>query len=625
MAPLWLDVLDETARTCAEYGRTDLVEWLRQRRAQLLDPQVRVLVAGGTGQGKSELINALVNARVCAVGGADGSDGGADVVGGLATVVRHAAAPSVHLIRQAGTGWPAAVGPLDCVPVPVEAIRGLGELARERYPGTTDLVYAEIGMPRALLAGGLTLVDSPAPADRTGIGAADVAALAAWARADTVLLACESTRELSRGELDLLADLGRLYPSLVVALTKTDVAPDWRRALANNRHHLAELGIAATVIPVSAVLRLHAVRAGDERLNAESGFPQLIAHLREAVAAKPDRLARATVGLLGWVALDALAAPLRDQLAAEQGAGSSDAMARLHEAQRRVDELRRCATRWQNCLSDEIGDLMSDIEQDLRDRTRAILSRADDKLDALDPARDWDGFDDWLQQSLREAAEASFAWLVERTEWLAERVARQFPAEDVTLPQWTLTVPDDLPDRVAALDAPRVERFTAAQKLFTGLRGSYGGVLMFGLATGFAGMSLINPISIGAGAVFGGKSVRDESKSLLRRRQAVARAAVQRHVDETFVRLNKEAKDTIRRVQRVLRDHFGAVTEDLQESIVESLRTAKHAADTDAAAKEQRVRRASAELARLAELYDQVQALSRPRGAAVPAPRQPLP
>jgi hypothetical protein len=58
---------------------------------------------------------------------------------------------------------------------------------------------------------------------------------------------------------------------------------------------------------------------------------------------------------------------------------------------------------------------------------------------------------------------------------------------------------------------------------------------------------------------------------------------------------------------------------------VESLRTAKHAADTDAAAKEQRVRRASAELARLAELYDQVQALSRPRGAAVPAPRQPLP
>ncbi|HEY0534682.1 MAG TPA: GTP-binding protein, partial [Actinoplanes sp.] len=141
-------------------------------------------------------------------------------------------------------------------------------------------------------------------------------------------------------------------------------------------------------------------------------------------------------------------------------------------------------------------------------------------------------------------------------------------------------------------------------------RGSYGGVVMFGLVTSLAGMSLINPISIGGGALFGGKTIRDESKSLLKKRQAEAKTAVARHVDDVFVRLNKEARDTVRRVQRALRDHFTAVTEDLQEIVMESLRNAKAAADQDVAARELHARRVQQELQSLVQLYEQAQALS---------------
>ncbi len=169
---------------------------------------------------------------------------------------------------------------------------------------------------------------------------------------------------------------------------------------------------------------------------------------------------------------------------------------------------------------------------------------------------------------------------------------------------------DGADEQVPGLDAPPVARFSPGQKLFIGLRGSYGGVVMFGLVTSLAGMSLINPISIGGGAIFGGKTIRDESKSLLKKRQAEAKTLVARHIDDVFVRLNKEARDSVRRVQRALRDHFTAVTEDLQEIVMDSLRNAKAAADQDVAVREQHSRRIQEELAVLARLHSEALALS---------------
>jgi hypothetical protein len=74
--------------------------------------------------------------------------------------------------------------------------------------------------------------------------------------------------------------------------------------------------------------------------------------------------------------------------------------------------------------------------------------------------------------------------------------------------------------------------------------------------------------------------------------------------------LNKEGKDTVRQVQRVLRDHFAALTEELQEAIVQSFRSAKQEADADAAVREQRHREIEQQMKRLAALYEGAQELS---------------
>ncbi|MEU5950558.1 dynamin family protein [Micromonospora sp. NPDC047465] len=605
MAGIWLDVLDGIARTCREHGRGDLLQAVRDKRVQLLDPTLRVLVVGEPNQGKSQLVNAIVNAPVCPVG-----DGSTTV---LPTVVRHGEVASAAVVHTPPAAGPVDAGTVERTAVPVDRIASAVAGTLGRRPGGGP-AHVEIGLPRALLGAGLVLVDTAGSDEATAIGGG--IPIAAVSRADAVLLVSDSTRELSVAEINMLLHITRSHPNVVVVQTKTDLVTDWRAVAERNRRHLAEAGVPAALIPVSSALRLRAAVTDDRELNAESGFPVLIARLQRDLAGKADPLARASVALTARTVVEQLAAPLRAELESQEAQQQSGPISQLHAAQREVDELRRCSTRWQNTLSDEMGDLLSDIEYDLRDRTRQILRMVDEAFDTADPLVAWDTFQDWLERSMTEAAEANHEWLVQRCDWAARRVAANFAryGYDV-LPPWSVTVPEDLGDRLPEIERPHIDRFTASQKVITGMKGSYGGLLMFGLALTLAGMPMINPVSIGAGALFGGKSIHDESRQLLRRRQSTVKTAIQRHVDDYFVRMNKDCRDTVRQVQRMLRDHFTALTEELQEAIIQSFRTAKQAADTDMAVREQRQREIRLKMTRLAALYDQAQQLTGARTA----------
>ncbi len=611
IAGIWLDALDDIARTCQEHGRGDLLQAVRLKRAHLLDPTLTVLVVGEPNQGKSQLVNAIVNAPVCPVG-----DGRTTV---LPTVLRHAEVATATVVQTppAEPGAAAAPASVERTPVPTGQIAAGVAGTAGRRPGAGP-AYVEIGLPRALLGAGVVLVDMPGGGELAATGA--TTPVAALTRADTVLLVSDSTRDLSVAELNTLLHLTRSHANVVVVQTKTDLVPDWRTVADRNRRHLADAGVPATLIPVSAALRLLAATTGDHALNAESGFPPLIARLHRDLTGKPDLLARAAVVLTARTVVEQLAAPLRAELENQRSAEESGPLARLHAAQREVDELRRCSIRWQNTLADEMADLLSDVEHDLRDRTRHILRMVDEAFETADPLVAWDTVQDWLERSLVEAAEANRQWLVQRCDWVARRVAELFSRYGHgTLPPWPLSVPTEHGESLPEIERPNIDRFTISQKVITGMKGSYGGLLMFGLALTLAGMPMINPISIGAGALFGGKSIHDEGRQLLRRRQATVKAAIQRHVDDFFVRVNKDSRDAARQAQRVLRDHFSALTEELQAGIVESLRSAKQAADTDAVARERRHREIRQRMTRLAAVYEQAQQVA----AARPAPLAP--
>src|SRR4030095_6945388 len=104
-----------------------------------------------------------------------------------------------------------------------------------------------------------------------------------------------------------------------------------------------------------------------------------------------------------------------------------------------------------------------------------------------------------------------------------------------------------------------------------GLRGSYGGILMFGLLTGLAGIPLVNPISVGAGIILCTKAHRDEAGQPHKRRRAEAKVLVKKYSDDVVFYVSKQLKDRMRVVQRAVRDHYSDVAEELSISLQASV------------------------------------------------------
>jgi hypothetical protein len=163
------------------------------------------------------------------------------------------------------------------------------------------------------------------------------------------------------------------------------------------------------------------------------------------------------------------------------------------------------------------------------------------------------------------------------------------------------------------------------QKVLIGMRGSYGGVLMFGLLTGIFGMALINPLSVGAGLLLGRKAYRDDQENRLKRRQAEAKALVRRQLDDVTFQVGKQLKDRLRLVQRTIRDHFTDIADEYHRSLSDSVAAAQKSANSYAQEREGRVREIRARLTKVDALHRAAEAVSAevaaagtPRAAEVP-------
>ena len=590
----------------ADTGRGDLAKRLEQTRARLLDPDVRVIVVGEFKQGKSKLINALVNAPICPVDD--------DVATSVPTSVGYGDPSSAFVLVR-----PEEAGQQDSQAVerrPV-ALDSLSDYVSERgNPGNEKrIVSAEVLLPREILRGGLKLVDSP------GVGGLDssnaVATLSALSSAHAVLLVSDASQEYTEPEVQFLKHAMRVSPNVAAVLAKTDLYPAWRQIEQIDRGHLLDAGD-VPIFSVSSDLRLLAAEMQDRALNDESGFPALVAHLRREVLGRAELIhERSAVHDLVSVT-EQLTMSLRSELNAILNPQDTPRMiAELEEARARADEFRSRSARWQVTLTDGIADLIADMEHDLRDRLRKVQREAEISIDDGDPGPIWEQITEWLDQRVAAAVSETFVWTDERSRWLSEEVAQLFSDGEAELPAIYVGDTQGVLDPVEGLSGLDAGRMGAGEKIYIGVRGSYGGVLMVGLATGLIGLSLINPLSLLAGVLVGRRAYREDMNSRLSRRQHEAKVLVRRYIDEVIFQVGKQLKDRLRLVQRSARDHFGSMAEELHRSLTEALNVSKEAAGTFQSSREERVKQLKSQLQKLEALNKELPQLEplRPEAA----------
>lgn len=600
-----LSVVDLGIQASTAYKRPDLVDRLRTSRRRLADPSFHVFVVGEFKQGKSSLVNALLNAPVCPVDD--------DIATSAPTAVRYGEAPAAAVLRKP----PEAQGRRSEYEHADERDEETPEPSRQEIPidqvaqyvteqadesNEKRVLSVEVSLPRKLLADGIVIVDTPGVG---GLGSAhNAATVGALPMADAVVFVSDASQEFSAPEIEFLQTARSLCPNIVCVMTKVDFYPAWRKIRDINRGHLARRGIKARIIPVSSTLRIHALRQNDRELNQESGFPALVSYLQSDIAANAEAITIDNAKSDVVAVCDLLEGQfLSEREALADPARAQALVANLTEIKERAGRLRSGVAKWQQTLTDGVQDLQADVDHDLRNRIRQITKQADESIENTDPVEAWDDFQSWLYRRVAEDVVHSYTFLYNRSRELVLRVGEHFGEDGDTI---AVTLAIQNPNQVLAGVRSRTD--VDMQKLGVGtqgmmaLRGGYGGMLMFGMLGRMAGLAMLNPATIVLGVFMGRQAMKSEKDRALNQRRSQARQAHRKYTDEVSFVVGKDSRDTLRRIQRQLRDTFAARAEELHRSTSEALTAAQNAVKSDAATRQARLKDVDAELTRLSRL-----------------------
>lgn len=604
-----LETLDLAIQGTRAYEREDLAERLASARRLLTDSTVMVNVVGEFKQGKSSLVNALLMAPICPVDD--------DIATAVSTEVRYAekvcaSASFESLEGSDGAGWTEAISPSEIAAYVSEA----------GNPGNARrLRSVTVGIDRPLLASGLALVDTPGVG---GLGSIqNAAALSTLPQSHAVLFVSDASQELTAAELRFLGTVQDLCPTVVMILSKTDLYPHWEQVLRLDRAHLDRRQIAIEVLPLSSEVRGRAARTSDQEMNNESGFPPLVRRLGEVVTGA-ERLALDAVAAHVLSAVDQLEIVARAHRAALIAPEALDALiGELTAAKQRADALRERSAKWQQLLQDGFSDIASDIDFDLRDRSRAVLHEAEATISEGDPAKNWEEFEAWLRQRLAAEALENYAMFVRRAKDVAAAVSEHFAlAEADVIRVQEVAAPVELIDQFA-VDSNFVGRKSKGTGM-AAFQKAYSGLLMFTMLAHLAGLAMI---PMGAGllpaVLMGRVGLMDDRRRKLEQRRAEAKATVRRFVDDFNLQVGKDSRDAVRHVQRELRSACADRVTELQRSASEALAAAQTSVTSTESASKQR-ERIDSDLVTLASLRARMDDLAahRRRTENPPTPAQ---
>ena len=584
-----VELIDHSSKIADANERGDLVERLAKAKARITDPQIRVVIAGQLKQGKSQLLNSLLNVPVARVGD--------DETTALATVVSYGEQASARLIVARADGAEPEV--IEISPADIKT-----DLRRAPQAGGRQVLRVEVTAPSPLLKGGLAFVDTPGVG---GHGQPHLSAtLGLLPDADALLMCSDTSQEFTEPEMTFMRQAFEICPVATIVATKTDLYPHWREIVEANNAHLQRAGLSIPMTPASSLLRSHAIQLNDKELNEESNFPAIVKFLSEKVLSRENDRIRDQVLAEIRSAAEHLTLAVESEMSAINDPDARDRLkAELERRKQEGQDALQQTALWQQVLNDGIADLTADVDHDLRGRFRAISQHTEHVIDTTDPTHHWAEIGVELENAVATAVGDNFVWAYQRAEVLAQEVARTFVEaglEAIKMPQLDAREMGASFGELKSLGKLEAKPIKTGHKLVTGMRGSYGGVLMFGMLTSFAGLGMFNPLSLGAGLLLGRKTYKDDMENRMMRVRNEAKMNMRRFVDDVSFVVNKESRDRLKGIQRQLRDHYRGIANQTTRSLNESLQATVASAQLEEHERNTRIR----ELERQLNILNQV-------------------
>ena len=416
----------------------------------------------------------------------------------------------------------------------------------------------------------------------------------------------DTSQELTEPEMWFIRQAHRICPVGVLAATKTDLYPHWRDIVGTNTAHLQRAGVPMPILPVSSLLRSHAVTQNDAELNEESNFPAIVKFLSEKVLSRETDRVRDQVLRDIRSAAEQLTMSAGSELAVVNDPGLRDRLAEDMERRKRdaLDALEQTAL-WQQVLNDGFTDLSTDVDHDMRARFRSLTEDIERQIDSCDPTQHWAEIGSRRRGSGRDRRRGQLRVGLptrrgtgRRRGAFLRRGGAGFGADPGAEPR---AMGEDF-GRLKSLSELESKPAGKGQKVVTGLRGSYGGVVMIGMLSSVAGLGLFNPLSVGAGLILGRMAYKEDKENRLLRARAEAKTNVRRFVDDISFVVGKESRDRLKIIHRTLRDHYRDIANEISRSLNESLQSTIAAAHVEEAERDNKVR----ELERQLNILNQV-------------------
>jgi hypothetical protein len=612
-----MDDLSRAADAARSVDRDDLAARAEGAQRSLLHREFTVAVVGEFKQGKSTLVNAMLQTAVCPVD--------ADIVTAAPTWVRFGAEPQARAFHQGED--------------PNDESGGhelpLGQLTKYISESRDDagerINSVEVRLDRNILRAGLSFLDTP------GVGGLDTAhgklTLAVLPMATAAIFVSDASQELTEPEVDFLRDaLGRCSTILIV-ITKIDLYPEWRRIVALDRAHLQRAGLDVPIVAVSSFLRLRASTLRDQEMNSESQFPELFDMLREHVLASGEQNSLALAAQELSFVVDQVRSPaaMEHQVLTEPSKADK-IIDRLTEAEEKTRRLTSSSANWQTLLNDGLQDLVARVDHDLRERFAGLRADGEAAIDAGDPKDDWEDFRLWAERNTTQAVVDNHELLLEGAGTLTTTVGRRFSSESSDALQQALDLPDAKFELPAALTADFAgvggSRF---MRNFNAARASYGGaaivmvaenLLRGALGLGLAATATVSlvaaPLTIAFSVYTWRRVMRDERERQVVGRRSKAKEAYRKYVNEANVAAAENSRESLRRMQRLLRDEFTARAAAMHESSGRALSSVRKAARADPDVRERRSQELDELLTLLRDLAKRAERAGEPGWQHVP-------